>query len=78
VRRLSKIFQIASLCLSPLGNQGAGPCIAARMTEHLVAGADEFRDNSRPDKTGGACDENVHINLSILSTSSIDEPASLR
>jgi hypothetical protein len=58
--------------------QRLGARIAARKTEHLVACADEFRDNSGPNETCGTCDENTHINLLDLVPSSIDELVSLR
>jgi hypothetical protein len=67
-----QIFQVASLYLSPNGGQRPAALIAARKTEHLMACADEFRDNPGTDESCCTCYENAHSNLLDLLTR-IDE-----
>jgi hypothetical protein len=62
-----QVFQIAAMHLSPGSGQRLGARIAARKTEHLVACADEFRDNPRTDEPCCTCYETRIGKLLFLS-----------
>jgi hypothetical protein len=72
-----QVFQIASMDLGAGSNEGAGPLIAARETEHLVAGVDQFTDCGRTNKACRACDEDTHRSNSfhwrVIFETDIDE-----
>jgi hypothetical protein len=58
-----QVFQIAAMDISACRGQKLGARIAARETEHLVACADQFRDNPGTDESCCTCHENTHRNL---------------
>ena len=66
-RAAAQAFQIIEISPKRLragSSQGLSACIAANEAEHLVACFDQFRDQSRTNKSCRACDEYTHMNVS--------------
>ena len=62
-----QVFEIAAMHLGTGGDKRLGAGIRASETEHLMARVDEFLNNGRADKSGGAGDEDTHCDLSFTS-----------
>ena len=55
-----QVLQIAAMHLGTGGGERLGAGIRASKAEHLMTGAEEFLNNGRTDKAGGAGDEDTH------------------
>ena len=61
-----QVFKIAAMGLGAGGDERLGGGVRSGEAEHLVARTDQFLDDRRTDKTGGAGDEDTHGDLSLF------------